>query len=166
MRCPVQDKENAEVLLAYCARTLEPDTLSALERHMASCPECSAFAEQQQALWSALDSWQPEPVSSDFDNRLYRRIAQLDARPLWRRLAPADWQVAWRPALSLATIGITLLAVFMLRAPRLHDSQAYAPRTEMVDVEQVELTLEDMEMLRQLNSVVVANPETEGSNSL
>jgi anti-sigma factor RsiW len=165
MQCPVQDKENAELLLAYCARTLEPDTLAALERHIAACPECSAFAGQQRALWKALDSWQPEPISSDFDSRLYRRIAQLDARPWWQRIAPANWQATWRPALSLATVCITLLAVFMLRAPRLYDSQAHAPRTEMVDVEQVELTLEDMEMLRQLN-VVVANSETEESKPL
>ena len=74
MKCPIEIHENAELLLAYCARKLDPETQTILERHLAVCPACRDFKAGQEAVWQALDSWEAVPVSADFDRRLYRRI--------------------------------------------------------------------------------------------
>ena len=72
MICPLDDGENAQQLLDYCTRKLDRPTAEILEKHMAICPACREFAAQQRAVWEALDGWEAEPVSADFDRRLYR----------------------------------------------------------------------------------------------
>ena len=37
MHCPMQNGENAEVLLDYCARKLPPTVASEVDRHVQSC---------------------------------------------------------------------------------------------------------------------------------
>ena len=44
--------------------------------HIEACPACREFAGGQQAVWQALDAWEPAAVSMDFDRRLYARIEQ------------------------------------------------------------------------------------------
>ena len=74
MKCPMETRENAQLLLDYCTRKLEPESAAALERHIAVCGACRKFASGQRAVWQALDAWEAAPVSADFDSRLYRRI--------------------------------------------------------------------------------------------
>ena len=74
MNCPLETRENAQLLLDYCTRKLEPESVAALERHIAICGACREFASGQRAVWQALDAWEAAPVSADFDSRLYRRI--------------------------------------------------------------------------------------------
>src|ERR1051325_5022425 len=83
MKCPMESHENAELLLAYCARRLDPETQIVLERHMAVCPACREFQKGQEIVWNALDAWEAMPVSVDFDRRLYRRIEEEEARASW-----------------------------------------------------------------------------------
>ena len=56
-RCPLENGNGAELVLAYCARTLAQDECAAFERHMLSCAGCRELAAAQQAVWSALDTW-------------------------------------------------------------------------------------------------------------
>jgi hypothetical protein len=147
VQCPIQARENAELLLAYCTRKLDPDTTALLERHVAACPDCQAFAETQRLVWSALDAWEAMPVSVDFDRRLYRRIQEREQSAWWRRpLAGGVW-FSWRPALSLAAASVALVAVLLLQNPPAPPPQ---DRAEAVDIEQVERSLEDVEMLGEL----------------
>jgi hypothetical protein len=64
--------------------------------------------------------------------------------------------------LSVAAACVTIVAVFLLRAPELKNVHPQPVRTEVVDVEQAERTLEDMDMLRQFN---FANPRAEATGS-
>lgn len=149
MLCPVQSRENAEILLSYANRKLDPDTAAVLERHMAVCSECRRVAEAQQAVWSALDAWEAESVSPDFDRRLYTRIEAGEGTGWWRRFVAPLRPMSWKPVMSLAAAGMTLLAVLLIRTP---DSATPVPqRFETVEAEQVERSLEDLEMLRQLS---------------
>jgi anti-sigma factor RsiW len=161
----VQEKGNAEILLSYCARTLDSDTQVILERHMATCPACRQFAAEQQAIWEALASWQPEPVSTNFDERLYARIESEAGAPWWRRLIPSGMHLSWRPTLSIAAACVTLVAVFLFRAPDRPAGYPPAVRTEMVDVEQAERTAEDLDMLQQFN-VTLTQAEPKRAESL
>ena len=74
MNCPLETRDNAQLLLDYCTRKLEPESVAILERHIALCGACREFANSQRAVWDALDAWEAAPVSPDFDSRLYRRI--------------------------------------------------------------------------------------------
>jgi anti-sigma factor RsiW len=147
MECPIQRRENADLLLAYCARRLDPETAAVLERHMQVCPACRAFGESQQAVWSALDLWEATPVSEDFDRRLYDRLGREERAGFWSRVRP--WfPVGFRPVLPVAVASAIVTVAFLVQSPSSAPSPA---QLETVDAEQVERVLDDLDMLRQLN---------------
>ncbi|MDQ2899854.1 MAG: hypothetical protein M3Y07_08640 [Acidobacteriota bacterium] len=163
MNCPIEN-ENADVLLAYCARKLDADTAAILERHMLVCPECAQLRDGQQAVWNALDSWEAPPVSADFDRRLYARIEAGDAPSWYRRgwghvrdYARETFRpLVWRPAFPLAAAGVLVVAGFLLdhrAGPTVAIPSTPEIRVSLTEADQVEKTLEDMEMLRQFDPV-------------
>ena len=97
MNCPIENKVDAELLLSYSARRLDPKSAAALEAHMATCPACRDFRDQQQALWKTLDQWEARPVSLDFDRRLYRRIEEHEQIGWWRRTFGPLGSMLWQP---------------------------------------------------------------------
>ncbi len=147
MNCPIESSENAELLLDYCARRLDAERAAILDAHMDVCEACRRLRDGQQALWASLDQWESAEVSADFDRRLYRRIEAEEAGQRW-------WQRLFvRPAIPLtATAGLVLAVGFLLHQPS-RPPVSPDPAPAAADVEQVERTLEDLEMLRQLNLV-------------
>ena len=152
MKCPLgfgenAGAENAELLLDYCARRLDPERTAILDAHMSVCEACRRLRDGQQALWASLDQWEAAEVSADFDRRLYRRIEAEESGLRW-------WQrVFVRPAIPLtATAGLALAVGFLLHHPA-NSPVSPDPVPAAADVEQVERTLEDLDMLRQLNLV-------------
>jgi anti-sigma-K factor RskA len=157
MICPLQNTETTELLVEYCAKQLAPETASVLERHIEGCSACQAFTEAQSEVWSALDSWKPEPVSRNFDQRLYARIAAAE-RPSWRQWLTG--KAGWRPALSLgAACAALAIAIFVNgphtrtignqppSAPVLQET----PRADSIEPDQLERALDDLDMLNQLS---------------
>jgi len=158
MHCPIQNGEEAEVLLEYCARKLSPTATAELERHIERCPDCRSFSVAQQHLWSALDVWESQPVSQDFDRRLYSRIDQFENRSWWRRWT-GD-RLAWRPALSLGAACAALAVALITHNPPgqpLMTPQLQGTKAETVEPEQVERALEDLEMLKQISASAATN---------
>jgi anti-sigma factor RsiW len=146
-RCPYENGNGAEVILAYGARTLPPDEAAAFERHLPVCASCRELAAAQQAVWSALDAWKPEPISSNFDEKLYQRILTEEQSPWWQRLFRANWSL--RPAMPVAAACGVLIAAFLLRNPQptLAPPSGSQPN---IRIEQVERALDDIDMLKQL----------------
>jgi anti-sigma factor RsiW len=148
MNCPLETRENAQLLLDYCTRRLEPESVAPLERHIATCEACREFAHGQRAVWEALDAWEAAPVSADFDRRLYRRIeAQVPWwDPLLRPFRPFQM---WRRLPAAAMVCLLLMAGVLLERSAV--SPAPAPndmaQVETVQPEQVERTLDAMEVL-------------------
>lgn len=101
-------------------------------------------------LWLVLDEWEAPTVSGGFNRRLYERIErERGGGWLARLLYPAGAR-RWQQAFSLAAACLVLVALLILKlpvAPTVHPAQ----KVESVDIEQVERTLDDMEMLQQLN---------------
>lgn len=83
MKCGLGFGQSAELVVGYCARTLEPEKAAAFERHIQSCARCRETAAIQKAVWAALDEWRELPVSPDFDRRVLRRIAEAEKRGWW-----------------------------------------------------------------------------------
>lgn len=167
MNCPLETRENAQVLLDYCTRSLEPESVATLERHIAICGACREFADRQRAVWQALDAWEAAPVSADFDSRLYRRI---EAQVSW-------WDLLVRPFRPLrhVTLGRTLpaaaMACLLVMAGVLLEHPGVLPapappggdmaQVDTVQPEQVEHALDAMEMLNEFSRRVrTDNPDS------
>jgi hypothetical protein len=163
MNCPIEDQEGNEILLAYCARKLSAAPAVELEEHIKICPACSGFAQKQQLVWKALDAWEAAPVSPDFDRRLYARIEKevslwdLILRPFRPLFALQGLPVA-------AAAGVAIMAGLLLYRPAGMNPE-FAPQTsanvESVAPDQAEPTLQEMEMMRELNRLV--HPESADS---
>lgn len=149
MACLLQDRERAAWLLDYCERNLSPALASEVERHLAVCPDCARTVDAQRQVWAALDGWDAPQVSPGFNARLYGRIGQDEAKPWWQGLLSDSRAWTWRPAMPLAAACLAVLAVALFRAPSIPEPGAKA-QVDSIDVEQVERTLHDLEMLEQL----------------
>jgi len=150
MNCPMEDR-HSETLVAYAAGELDRETAAAIERHLSVCPACRSMAAEQAALWNTLDIWEAPPVSSDFDRRLYGRIRNEARLSWWERLSRPFRPMPLRQALPLAaTTCLLVIASFLVRQPdQLTPSR---PRREVVRADQVERTLDDLELLRQFGT--------------
>jgi anti-sigma factor RsiW len=156
MNCPIETDDNLELLLAYCAGELDSETETILERHLADCPSCRDFQQSQEAAWQALDAWAAMPVSPDFDRRLYERIEEEAAHSSWRSrllrpLRPMiDATLVSRGVPLAAAASLLFAAVLILdRSNNVTVPDDFAQRIESIQPDQVERTLDDMEMLRQ-----------------
>jgi anti-sigma factor RsiW len=154
MQCPLKTAHDCALLLQYCADKLPADEAAAFERHIAVCQECSRAAADQHRVWSALETWEAAPVSVDFDRALYARIEQHYRRSWWHRLrVQMAAGFGWKPAVSVAAACVTVIAAIVISVP---DRTPWKPleessRIETLELEQVERTLEDLEMLKQLS---------------
>lgn len=150
MDCPIY-KEAAEIVIDYCAGTLGPRERADFERHLVDCEPCSRVVTAQREVWETLDRWTPPEVSTNFDARLYSKIAREDEAPAWVRwirriLRPPVPMTAWKPAVSLAAACAVLAAGLMVRAPH-PGSHAPQVRSERVDIDQVQTALDDIDVL-------------------
>jgi anti-sigma factor RsiW len=126
MNCPIEG-HNPELLMAYAAGTLDPSTAATLEQHLAVCDACRSLADEQTAMWKALDIWEAPSVSPDFDRRLYSRIDREVRFSWWERMAG-----------------------LIMRHPG--PIAPVSPHSEIVRANQVESTLDDLDLLRQFGT--------------
>jgi Putative zinc-finger len=161
MECPARERGEAAVLLDYCARKLDPRSAAVVERHVAQCAACQDWIRAQQAVWAALGGWEAAPVSPDFDRKLYQRIEQEERPAPWgARFWPLRG-LTLRPALSLALASVVLLAAVLIRpAPPQPVPLPQQAQVETLDADRLERTLDDVEMLRQLNVASSAAPQS------
>jgi len=147
MGCSLKRGVAQELIVAYAARTLDPDVEAEFERHWETCAGCREAAAQQRAVWTLLEEWQPLPVSSDFDRKLADRIAHSEAtHPIGRLFA--SW--SWRPLIPISAACAVLVFAFWLKDD--DSTGAPAPANQpTVEIEQrVEHALDDMDMLKQI----------------
>ena len=157
MNCPIRNEETAELLLAYTARRLEPSKAALLESHMNVCAECAEFRAGQQLVWQALDTWEAPAVTPDFNRRLYRRIEAEASAPWYQRLFHMPLSV-WKPAIPLAAACLLVVAGFVFDHPVASPSANGSPavHVSVTEAEQLENTLDDLQLLRQLDSSVTS----------
>lgn len=155
MNCPLETPETANLLLDYCARKLSPEDMAVFERHAELCPACRRFADGQQAIWNALDSWDAAPVSSGFDARLYRRLESGDT---WRDRLLATFRpvLAHRGILAVAAACLLLVTGVLLERSGKPMPVPATPDSALVEVqaEQLEKALDAMDVLSEFNRKV------------
>ena len=156
MKCPIETRESAALLLAYCTRKLDPQSSARLEEHFGICAACREFKERQLAVWQALDEWEAPPVSpADFDRRLYQRIAN-EVSWFDRIIRPFRPLLARQGLPIAAAAGLMIVAGVLLEHPAgfLIAPVPASPQVEIVAPDQAEDALEEMEMMRDLNHLI------------
>lgn len=160
MRCPAVT-DNQEMLVAYCSGRLDSGETAKLEAHLAECGACRFACEAQAAVWKALDEWEAEPVTRDFDARLYARVAR-EGQAGWR----FNWREWWQPfALRPAVPAFAALAIIVASVWLLPTGAPREPRADAAfdrDIEIIEATLDDLEMVKELSP----GDRLEGAHSL
>ena len=159
-QCLLNEAERTELLLAAGCGVGELSNVQAA--HMAQCVSCSEACARQAALWKALGDWTLPQVSSNFNRDLYAKIDLLSQQSWVDRIASQMRTWLAQPALAVATVAVVLTAGFVFdhSAGRVGTPAGAVSSTE---AEQVEKTLEDMEMLRQFDLNV---DDKEASKSL
>ena len=158
MNCPTKTQENKEWLLEYSAGRLDRERTAMVERHLEACPACAQFVEQQCVVWDALSQWESPDLSADFNRRLYQRID---------RAQPSSWvgrflRPFWRPMVPVAAACLLIVAGIALHTPTAAlNRDTSRARVESVEPEQVERTLDDLQMLREL----ALTPQPENSTT-
>lgn len=154
MHCPLNGGDGAEIIVGYVARTLDARVRSGFQRHMLACSRCRECVAAQITVWSALDAWHPVPVSPDFDDRLFRRLAREERG--WPRGNVSWLRWRWRPSIPLAAACALLAGAFLMKqtSPKIAQEAHARPKLE---IHQVEQALDDMDLLRQLG--VAAAPK-------
>jgi len=154
MICLYKNKQGTEILLAYGAGTLDAERAGLLHQHASECSDCRALMAAQKNLWNVLDEVGVPDVSADFDARLYARIAAEDAQVSWKRslqtwlhgFAPGG--ISWKPLAVGAAAAAVLSVGLVVRIPQVHESEVRSEvHSEAMDAEQVEVSLEDLEIL-------------------
>lgn len=148
MICPLELERSAELVVGYSARTLDPETAAAFERHMDCCATCCELAAAQRAVWAALDDadadaeWPSLRVSAEFDRRLFQRIERAENRRWW-----------WRTLIP-ATACLALAAAFLFRQAETAGAPRKPQPQPALQIEQVEHALDDMDLLKQLGAAI------------
>jgi len=144
MKCALKESERAELLLR--------NTSQAATNHFEQCSSCRRVSLEQAALWQAMDSWNVRPVSSGFNRSLYAKIEAVAHETWYERLAASVRPLFAQPAWALGMAGALFAAGFVFdhQATREHQTTIQVSTTE---AEQVEKTLDDLEMLRQFDLV-------------
>lgn len=161
MKCPTQNEETAGVLLEYCSGRLKGQALQGLARHVAVCEACGEFVAGQQKVLALLDAWESAPIGQAFDRRVFERIDAYERQSLWHRIVEAAHQLMQRPivpVVAAACVVLVATAVVELRPVQTQhqEKQLTGAAVERVDFEQVERTLEDLEMLREFDTSQLA----------
>lgn len=154
MNCPLKTHET-DLLLDDAAGTLarrglDAATMAELQAHMESCPDCVSFRAGQKSVWSALDLWEPGPVSQDFNRRLWQRIDAAAAAPWYMRLAESLRMTSWKAMIPLTAAVLVIAGGFLLDHPA---AKNRTPDVTIIEADQVEQTLDDIQLLRQLDVV-------------
>lgn len=158
----------------YVSGSLNAVDAALFEKHLETCAECLEFVAGQNAVWQALDVFEAPAVSANFDRALHQRIAQTS---WWDRIAASITSPFRTP--SLLRQGLPLMAAAALLtaalvvwerpnpapapAPQAATGQlsaeAGAPDADVsLQPEQMERALDDMDMLREFNHLVISEP--------
>ena len=135
-------------MLALSAGKAQGPEAVRLREHLETCSACREFVAAQDAVWRALDVWEPPAITADFDQQLYRRIEQQVS--WWERAVSAIRPVLVRQGLPIAAAAcLVIVAGLVSRRPAdiASPAKTQAAQVENLQPEQVEHVLDDMQML-------------------
>ncbi len=151
MRCPLETREDREILVADSSGTLNEADTESLVAHLHSCAACGEFVRGQGVVWEALDGWDGPPVTADFDRRL---LARIEREVSWwqrmrGRLGPL---LVYRALPVTAVAALVVVGVLLERPSPLRVSPpSPAVQADGLQPDQVVRALDEMDVLNQFN---------------
>jgi anti-sigma factor RsiW len=138
---PCLNENNSDQLLAYFDGTLPEAERRALDAHAAQCADCRALL----SVHTQLDAFTVPEVSSDFDAKLYTRIAADAAKPWWH---VSNWKLVIPITAAAAMLAI---GVFVAQRPAVVNEIPNQDKAE-IQLPQLEQALDDLELLMPITS--------------
>jgi anti-sigma factor RsiW len=131
-----------------------------IERHLATCADCRARAEEFRRMWTTLDELPAVEPSFGFDARVRRRIA---AEPQRRWFG---WSVL-RPRLAFSAALLIALCVWLIRMPanRMGTGDAAALQQEDFSAIQNLGVLENYDVVTKMDALSQLVPEASDQDS-
>ena len=171
MNCPLHVNDGAEILLDYCTQRMDPDRAADFRLHVAACVDCKQVVEAQEAVWSALDSFESLPVSLDFDRKLWAKIDAEEALPWWQRVwtrvtgGPAlgwpSYLFNWKPMLVATTACAAIAGVMLITTPPVPSTDLTVDSQQSQKLmEKVESALDDVDLLNQVGVIETGHQGT------
>jgi len=161
MKCPLETREDAEILVAYSSRVLNGGDTELLEAHLQCCSACREFVSGQRAVWEALDGWEAPPVTADFDRRLFGRI---EGEVSWwqRTLGRMGFPLVYRALLPVTAVACLVMVGVLLErpAPPRVPPQPVTAQVDGLQPDQVVHALDEMEVLDQFNHLMKPGSST------
>jgi hypothetical protein len=161
MKCPLETRENTEILVAYSSRALSGGDMEVLEAHLQSCPACREFVRGQRAVWDALEGWEAPAVAADFDRRLFERMEREIS--WWQRMRGRMGPLLVYRALPVTAVAALLVVGVLLERPsppRLPPQPVRTAQVEGLQPDQVVSALDEMEVLDQFNHLMKPDSST------
>ena len=159
MKCPSENPENADLLLAHASRNLDAERAAVLEEHLAGCSACREYAAAQFAVWEALDAWEAPEVSAGFDRRLYERI-ERESGFLQTLMRPLRVFFAGRFVPAAAAAGLLIAAGIWLeypnRAPATHAPES--AEVEALPPDQAATALQQIQAMQEFSRMMHSDP--------
>jgi anti-sigma factor RsiW len=151
MSCQYQSEDRIDVLLDYTAGRLDDARRARLEAHMAECEECAEFRAEQGELWRALDRYETPEISAGFNRGVWQKIDAAAAEPWYACFGRGLREGAWKPVFPLAAAAALVAAGFLFDH---HEGKASSQiaLVSAAEAEQVQITLEDLQLLQNLNT--------------
>jgi anti-sigma factor RsiW len=156
-QCPTED-----LLLDYAAGHLDPVKVELFDRHADSCARCASLRAAQVAVWRSMDEWKPAPVGEGFNRELWRRIDAEEQKVSWAgRLASAmPFGHLWKRAAPLAVVMALVVTAFVWDHSAKQTALPAAGAAPIVvtvsDADQLEQTLDDIQLLHEVNAEAAA----------
>jgi anti-sigma factor RsiW len=154
MECLTSTKSGAEILLEYGSGTLKPEVAAEVERHIENCEGCRRLTQAQREVWETLERWTPPAVSSDFNARLYAKIAAENQTPRWRQwlnrvTRPVLPIALWKPAALAVACALVVVGFLALdpHAAQQNVQPGVSAETGRVDIDQVANQLDELDVL-------------------
>jgi hypothetical protein len=127
-------------------------------------PDCRAMYQQQQAVWQALDVWEPAEPSAGFDRALFEKIerSREDSwTSRWGWLTrPGEWLGTARPSFAAGLAALLLIAGTVLTYQPTREGDGAAVQTpapvETEYIQQIDQALDDIEMLADFEALALA----------
>jgi anti-sigma factor RsiW len=142
MNCPCRNENEFDLLLDHAAGRLDPSRAALLQSHMSDCPECAAFAE----VSLALDGFAAPPLSTGFNRAVWQKIDTPE--PWYAGLVRGLREGAWKPVFPLAAAAVLVAAGFAFD----HHTAPATRHVTLAEAEQAQITLEDLQLLQNLNA--------------
>jgi hypothetical protein len=155
-KCPLLSEETTAMLMDFTAGRLDRVCAERLSRHAARCEACADFIAGQAAVWSTLDEWEMAPVSPAFNRRFWNRVADSDRVPWYARLADSLRFGGWKPAIPIAVTVFVVAAGFLMDHRDAGSARPTVPasRVSVIEVDQMERSLDDLQLLKQFDTTV------------